>query len=190
MQARFDIDGPDFRTAGSSPIISDKRSYDTRYADRVHAHTQFWAHAIPHKCCGTRASMAQFFRQNHPRNFPINCYVRYGIRAGYSTHMTQFVSIHRPRFYPSFLSGLGIHAPSCCNKSRILYASYILAIKEDNNAPVCLRTYIFVLAPFPETSEGLSTIRTLGSLCPRFGRDPCSASSVASPSYFFGLGHF
>ena len=37
-----------------------------------------------------------------------------------------------------------------------------------------------MLAPLSETSDGVGTIRPLGSRCRRFGRDPCSLSRVAS----------
>ena len=46
---------------------------------------------------------------------------------------------------------------------------------------LCFRTHLFVLALFlSKTSDGASTIGTLGSLCSRFERGPCSVSRVAS----------
>ena len=56
---------------------------------------------------------------------------------------------------------------------------------------LCFRPYPFVLAPLSETSEGVGTVRTLGSRCPRFGRDPCSVSRVAKALVtFLALGIF
>ena len=55
---------------------------------------------------------------------------------------------------------------------------------------LCFRSYLFVLAPLSEMSEGVGTIRTLGLRCPRFGCDPCSVSRVASPLAFLALGMF
>ena len=58
------------------------------------------------------------------------------------------------------------------------------------NSHFCLffRTYLSVLAPSSETSEGVGTIRTLGSLCSTFGRDPCSVSRVTSLVSFLAVG--
>ena len=52
-----------------------------------------------------------------------------------------------------------------------------------------IRALRFVLVPFPQTSDGVGTIRPSGSRCQRFGRDPCNVSRVASFLNFFGLGH-
>ena len=52
-----------------------------------------------------------------------------------------------------------------------------------------LRAHLFVLAPLSETSDGVGTIRPLGSRCRRFRRDPCGVSCVASPLNVFGLEH-
>ena len=53
---------------------------------------------------------------------------------------------------------------------------------------IFFRAHLFVLAPLSETSDGVGTIRPLGSRCRRFGRDPCNVSRVASLQGFLGLG--
>ena len=52
-----------------------------------------------------------------------------------------------------------------------------------------LRAYLLVLAPLPETSDGMGTIRPSRFRCRRFGRDSCSASRVASLFNILGLGY-
>ena len=56
------------------------------------------------------------------------------------------------------------------------------------NGGQLLHTYLVYIVR-GDTSEGVGTIRSMGSRCRSFGRDPCSVSRVASLFNCFGLEH-